>query len=55
MIRTELVRTETRGALCLELHSDFGVEATAGQIVGHGILLTDDIGDPIVGVDVVDA
>lgn len=36
----------------LEFYAHFGIELPAGEIVGHGVLMACDVGDPIVGVDV---
>ena len=37
------------------MHRDAAVDLQAGEIVGHGVLRIADVGDPVVGVDVLDA
>lgn len=44
-------------ALCkyrLEVESDSSVDLSSCQVVGHGVLRVGDVGDPIVGIDIVD-
>ena len=38
-----------------ELEEEAGVDLSAREVVGHGILVVGDVGHPIVGVDVADA
>ena len=38
-----------------ELEEHAAVDLSACQVVGYGILLVGDVGNPVVGVDVVDA
>ena len=37
----------------LKVQRYFGIELTAGEVVRHSILMVCDVGDPIVGIDVV--
>ena len=38
-----------------EFHAQLGVDESACQVVGYGVLLVADVSHPVVGVDVVDA
>ena len=39
----------------LEFEEEFGVDLSTGEVIGDGVLLGGDIGDPVVAVDVADA
>lgn len=38
----------------LEFEEEFGVDLSTGEVIGDGVLLGGDIGDPVVAVDVAD-
>ena len=39
----------------LEFEEEFGVDLSTGEVIGDGVLLGGDIGDPVVAIDVADA